>query len=85
MELPTRQNFGFTRTELRQWNRLRPIPGEARLFWDCVAVARNLDPESIIADNSQQDVSFTGLLKGHNKHWCFPAPLKMKTRVEFKD
>ena len=69
-----RKKFELTHIELAQFNRLRPIQGEALAFWARVALNRELDPKSVISEG----LKFTALPKGHGKWWSFPIPLKCK-------
>lgn len=76
-----RQAFELTHIELTQFNRLRPIQGEALAFWARVARRRELDPESVISDG----LKFTALPVGHGKHWCWPLALQCKKKAVYKE
>lgn len=67
----------LNRQEWSDYCGIRPIPGEAFLFWKSVADDRGLDPRSLFsADGTARAVS--GLTNGHDKHWCWPSPLECK-------
>ena len=74
-----REKHQLTAVEFRQFARLRPIQGEAFAFWHRVAVARKLDPASVISDGA----AFTALPENHDVHWCYPIQLKCKKRVTY--
>lgn len=76
-----RNTFALTTTERSEFYRLRALPGEAVEFWQKVAVARGLDPYSVISNGN----TFTALSKGHGKQWCYPLPLKNKRNPLYKD
>jgi hypothetical protein len=69
-----RKKFELDPRERDQFERLRPIQGEALAFWARVAARRELDPKSVISAG----YNFTALPKGHGKWWSFPIPLKCK-------
>lgn len=50
-------------------------PDMALDFWKRVARSLNLDYRTIIYD-VENAYSFSALPRGHNKHWCYPYPLK---------
>lgn len=81
MTEPLRRKFTLSDTEQRQFGRLRPMEGEAFRFWEQVAQARGLDPDSILSNCE----SFTALPLGHNKDWCFPIPLKCVKKAVYKE
>ncbi len=72
-----RKDYKLTDHELDNFNRLRPNQGEAVDFWTVVALVRGLDYKSIIG-NVVDHRSFTALPLGHDKHWCYPYPKKVK-------
>ena len=67
-----RKQFTLNDEEDAAFRRLRPFQGAAFSFWRRVALARGLDPTSIISDAPR----FSGLPLAHNKNWCYPSPLK---------
>ena len=73
-----RQKFELDSRERDQFERLRPIQGEAIAFWSRVAKRRELDPESVISAG----YNFTALPTGHGKQWCYPIPLKCKKKPQ---
>lgn len=76
-----RQTYKLNDIEYKQFRRLKPFQHEAVNFWKKVAHVRGLDPATVIS----QAPSFTALPLGHNRHWCFPVPLKCKKRPVYKE
>jgi hypothetical protein len=74
-----RKIFELTSEEIGQWKRLpssfNQADGSAALkFWAQVADSRGLDPKSLLGTDRAS--KFSGLPKGHSKHWCYPVSLK---------
>jgi hypothetical protein len=80
-----RKTYNLTAIELKQFQGLRriwpPSPGPAMEFWAKVAVARNLDPKSVISEGA----TFTALPEGHGMPWCYPMPLKCSKKAVYHD
>lgn len=76
-----RKTYQLEPHEVRQFYRLRPLPGVALSFWKNVADARGLDYKSLITDGR----SFSGLPKDHGKQWCYPIPLACKRKARYDD
>jgi hypothetical protein len=78
----TRQKHALNAREAQEFKELCALrdidPDDVQYFWWRAALARGLDPGSIISDAP----SFTGLPTGHGRHWCWPAPLACKQRPE---
>jgi hypothetical protein len=51
-------------------------------FWGGVAVARGLDPKSVMCKGTDRE-SFTALPLGYGKDWCFPSSLKVAAPPAF--
>ncbi len=66
-----RQSHTLDSRELFEFQTLIPEQGKALSFWARVAYKRGLDPATIISDAP----AFTGLPRGHTKHWCWPLKL----------
>ena len=77
-----RKTYYLTPIEFNEFRRLwPPDAGVAFAFWRQVAVARKLDPKTVISDGA----TFTALPEGHGQHWCWPLPLKCKKQPTYKD
>jgi hypothetical protein len=75
-----RRRFELTPEEIDRFEQIRyDIEGEAIEFWGTVATARGLDYRTIIGTAGFPH-RFSGLPKGHGKHWCWPSPLVLKTK-----
>ena len=73
-EAMSRQTIVLTEPEWDEFNRLRPIPGEAFDFWQKVSLARRLDYKTLLP----QHETMSALPLGHTEHWCWPSTLKCK-------
>ena len=78
-----RQTHSLSDQEFQQFKRLRfdPFQNAALAFWGRVATSRGLDPDTIISEVPL----FSGLPRGHGKHWCYPLTLKCKGRPIYKE
>lgn len=70
-----RNNYKLEPEEIEQFNRLRPLQGEAVSFWKRVSIKRGLDYKTTLS-NLDEPYTFTGMKIGHGKHWCYPSPIK---------
>lgn len=73
-----RQEIKLTELEKARFWRLPPRPGAALRFWKEVALARGLDPDTVLGYGSKA----TALPLGHGKHWCYPALLKCRNTAQ---
>jgi hypothetical protein len=71
MSMVERRTFKLSPAEDDEFNRLRPIPGEAFEFWGRVAARRGLSPRTIISDKHV----FSGLPAHYVGPWCWPMTL----------
>ena len=77
-----RQKHQLTDTELVEWRALPQDNGEedrakdAWVFWNRVALSRNLDSGTLLAGPTPD--KFSGLPSTHDLHWCYPMALKCK-------
>ena len=74
----TRRKHVLSAEEQREFAALRADPADAWHFWWRAALARGLDPGSLVTAAPD----FTGLPAGHGRHWCWPSPLQCKQRPE---
>ena len=78
----TRRKHVLSAEEQREFAALRaqhdPDPADVWHFWWRAALARGLDPGSLVTAAPD----FTGLPVGHGQHWCWPSPLACRQRPE---
>lgn len=72
-----RKTYNLTTQEMRDLFQIRTGQNAEKVwdFWREIAESRGLDYQSIIGSETVQG-AFTALPLGHNKHWCYPIPLK---------
>ena len=77
-----RQKHALTAAELAEWAALPTDNGEgdratdAWVFWNQVALARNLDSATLLAGPTPE--KFSALPATHDLHWCYPAALRCR-------
>ena len=76
-----RQKHTLDDLELREFINLPFEQGRALSFWARVACRRGLDPATIISSAP----AFTGLPRGHGKHWCWPLRLANTKPPEYRE
>jgi hypothetical protein len=76
-----RLQFELSFAEVRERQRLLPNPGVLIEFWAKVANARSVDRKTIISEG----IKFSALPLGHDKHWCWPIPLKCKKKPVYRE
>lgn len=82
--LNLRNTYTLTPEETGRFNVIRnahwPREGFAMSFWKGVAVARGLDPATVVG-NPAKPLTFSALPWNHGKHWCWPEPLVILKKV----
>ena len=71
-----RLTYALTPEERQEFQALWPQETKAIKFWQAVADSRGLDYTTIMGVEGKP-YSFTAMMMGHGKHWCWPEPLEV--------